>query len=104
MDKTSNIMAQYVPDQKNADLTQSHLKEKVELFIQCKDLVQKDFNSESDPFVVIFIRDKNGRFNEMGRTEVIKDNANPSFATQFKMHYYFEEEQILRFDVYDEDK
>eukprot|EP01084_Bolivina_argentea_P024000 44804_1 len=96
-------MAQYVPDQKNADLSQSHLKEKIELFLSCKDLVQKDFNSKSDPFVVVYMR-KNGRFNELGRTECITDNENPSFATQFKMDYYFEEEQILRFDVFDEDK
>ena len=39
-------------------LNQSHLKEKVLLFISCKDLVEKDINSMSDPFVVVYIRNK----------------------------------------------
>ena len=97
-------MAQYVPEQKQADVGQSHLKEKVELFISCKDLIQKDFNSKSDPFVVVYIRGRDGVFAEMGRTEAIQDNAYPVFQTQFKIDYFFEEEQTLRFDVYDEDK
>jgi len=97
-------MAQAAPQKQQQDLSQSHLKEKVELFISCKDLVQKDFNSQSDPFVVLSIRDRRGSFNEIGRTETIQDDPYPKFATQFKLDYYFEEEQVLRFDVYDEDK
>eukprot|EP01084_Bolivina_argentea_P024001 44805_1 len=97
-------MAQYTSESKqNPDFSQSHLKEKVDLFISCKDLVKKDFDSESDPFCVVYIR-KNNHFEEIGRTETVKDNEYPEFATQFKMDYYFEEEQILRFDVFDEDK
>ena len=95
-------MAQLAEQKSNLD--ESHLKEKVELFISCKDLVQKDFNSKSDPFVVVYIRDRKSNFVELGRTEVIKDNGFPNFATQFKLDYYFEEEQVLRFDVWDEDK
>ena len=90
--------------QLQTDLSQSHLKQKVELFISCKDLIQKDFNSKSDPFCVAYIRNRQGNFDELGRTEVLKDNEYPEFATQFKLDYYFEEEQVLRFDVYDEDK
>jgi len=99
-------MAQMAPQKQQADLSQSHLKERVELFISCKDLVQKDFNSASDPFVVVSMRDnhKGGSFSEIGRTEVMEDEPYPRFATQFKLDYYFEEEQVLRFDVYDEDK
>eukprot|EP01083_Nonionella_stella_P029949 82269_1 len=97
-------MAQYVPPNQGADYSQSHLKEEVELFLSCHDLVQKDFNSKSDPFVVVYIRKKNAKFEELGRTETIQDNADPVFATQFKLDYYFEEEQVLRLDVYDEDK
>merc|ERR1719242_1904102 len=97
-------MAQYVPEQKQQNVNQDHLKERVDLFISCKDLVQKDLNSKSDPFVVVYIRGRNGAFAEIGRTEAIKDNAFPVFATQFKMDYYFEEEQVIRLDVFDEDK
>eukprot|EP01083_Nonionella_stella_P054853 144768_1 len=97
-------MAQYVAHAANApDLSQSHLKEKIDLFISCNDLKSKDLNSTSDPFVVVYVRVKNV-FQELGRTEAMKDNPNPTFATQFKMDYYFEEQQVLRFDVYDEDK
>ena len=69
-------------------------------------MVEKDVNSKSDPFVVVYVRDKinSSHFNELGRTEVAKDNSYPTFAKQFKLDYYFEEEQILRFDVYDENK
>ncbi len=41
---------------------------------------------------------------EIGRTEVIYDNHFPKFTKQFRLDYFFEEEQILRFDVFDEDK
>eukprot|EP00484_Ammonia_sp_Unknown_P030953 CAMPEP_0197025690 /NCGR_PEP_ID=MMETSP1384-20130603/5939_1 /TAXON_ID=29189 /ORGANISM="Ammonia sp." /LENGTH=632 /DNA_ID=CAMNT_0042454251 /DNA_START=65 /DNA_END=1963 /DNA_ORIENTATION=+ len=97
-------MAQYVP-QAAANLNQSHLKEEVELYLTCKDLVTKDFNSKSDPFVVVYCRDsKSNNWTEIGRTEVQKDNEYPEFAKQFKLDYFFEEEQLLRFDVFDEDK
>ena len=54
---------------------------------------------------MVYLRDKKTqKFTELGRTEVITDNSYPSFTTNFKLDYYFEEEQLLRFDVYDEDK
>eukprot|EP01084_Bolivina_argentea_P033494 61941_1 len=98
-------MAQYVPQLGPVKSNANTLKERVELFISCKDIIKKDLNSKSDPFVVVYIKsNKSGRFEELGRTEVIYDNHYPSFSKQFRLDYYFEEEQILRFDVYDEDK
>jgi len=68
-------------------------------------LVKKDRNSKSDPFVVVHILDsRTQRWTEIGRTEVIYDNHFPKFTKQFRFDYFFEEEQKLRFDVYDEDK
>lgn len=87
----------------NAASTEMHLKEKVELFLSLKDLIGKDRNSKSDPFIVVSLKQNGKSFVEIGRTEVVQDNHFPSFAKQFKLDYYFEEEQILRFDVYDED-
>ena len=81
------------------------LQQKVELFISCRDLVKMDKNSDSDPFVIVYLKSsRNNEFKEIGMTEVIYDNHYPDFSTQFLLDYYFEEEQTLRFDVYDEDK
>lgn len=44
----------------------------VELFISCKDLAQMDATSNSDPFVVVYMSE-NGRWKELGRTEVLID-------------------------------
>ena len=107
------------------------LKQRRELFIACRDLAKKDTHSKSDPFVVVYIKDsKTKHWMELGRTEVIYDNHFPkcmhndifnlylsfvcyrllfplsvnSVTKQFRLDYFFEEEQILRFDVFDEDK
>lgn len=81
------------------------LKESIEIFVSCRDLIKKDVHSKSDPFIILYVKDsKNKSFVEIGRTEVIYDNHNPNFSKQFRMDYFFEEEQILRFDCYDEDK
>jgi len=100
-------MAQYVPEQKqqNPNALVPVLKQRIELFIACRDLIKKDANSKSDPFVVVYMKDsKNNQFYEIGRTEVIYDNHFPKFTKQFRLDYFFEEEQTLRFDVFDEDK
>lgn len=81
-----------------------NLSSKVELFICCRDLLNKDTFSKSDPFVVLFQQNiKTGAYYEVGRTETMKDNLNPSFKQTIKMDYFFEELQNLRFDVYDQD-
>ncbi|CAG7690003.1 unnamed protein product, partial [Allacma fusca] len=45
-----------------------------------------------------------GQWEEYMRTEVVWDNLNPEFATKVKIDYRFEEEQLIRFVVYDIDK
>ena len=98
-------MAQYVAEQKMQGALAPVLKQRIELFIACRDLVKKDANSKSDPFVVVYIKDsKTKHWMELGRTEVIYDNHFPKFTKQFRLDYFFEEEQVLRFDVFDEDK
>lgn len=42
-------------------------------------------------------------WHEVGRTETVKDNLNPKFTKQFQLDYHFEEQQPLRFAVYDQD-
>lgn len=40
---------------------------------------------------------------QMGRTEMIKNNLNPCFERPFEIEYRFDEVQMIRFDVYDID-
>ena len=99
-------MAQYVPEpQQRVEQDASHLKQKVELFISTRDLLRLDLLSESDPFCVISLRDSSSRngskFIEIGRTEVVWDKRDADFETIIPIDYYFEREQLLRFDVYD---
>jgi vacuolar-type H+-ATPase subunit F/Vma7 len=58
--------------------------------------------SKSDPICVLFCK-KHGVWSEYNRTEVIRDNLNPKFARTFVLPYHFEEEQPLKFAVYDAD-
>eukprot|EP00300_Choanocystis_sp_HF-7_P023988 c25381_g1_i1.p1 GENE.c25381_g1_i1~~c25381_g1_i1.p1 ORF type:complete len:553 (+),score=122.76 c25381_g1_i1:34-1692(+) len=74
----------------------------VALSISCSGLRNADFVGKSDPMVVVFAQE-NGRFSEVGRTEVIKDCLNPDFVTQIKIPYFFETQQTLRFVVVDVD-
>jgi len=76
----------------------------VELHVSCRDLVKLDTFSESDPFVVLNIHNsKTKQFEELGRTETIDNCPNPKFVTTFTVDYFFEENQPLRFVVYDRD-
>jgi len=95
----------------------------VQLEMSCSGLMNKDLMSKSDPFIAVFIQDKetlgasasvyphtstSGKvvqygYKEVGRTETIKNTQNPSFATRIDLRYRFEELQTLVFAVYDRD-
>lgn len=79
---------------------QAHTK--LELFFSCRNLADLDTFSKSDPYVVIQIKN-NDRWEEYGRTEIIYDNLNPTFAHTVHLDYYFELSQALKFSVYDYD-
>mgnify|MGYP000001018386 CR=1 FL=1 len=74
----------------------------VELSIKCKNLIDADTFSKSDPMVVVDQKQDAGWL-ELGRTEVVWDNLNPEFQKKFVMEYHFEIHQMLRFTVYDID-
>eukprot|EP01083_Nonionella_stella_P052000 138161_1 len=80
------------------------LSEQLEIFISCRNLPKMDFNSPSDPFVVISQKnEKNNQLYELCKTEVIQDNNDPEFSKQIKIEYKFEEVQMIQLDVYDAD-
>ena len=76
----------------------------VELSISCLKLKNLDVLSKSDPCCVISLKNAaTNQWNEIGRTETIKDNLNPEFSRKIQMTYFFEERQLLKFDLYDID-
>ncbi|XP_064288863.1 copine-9 isoform X2 [Passer domesticus] len=77
---------------------------KVELTVSCRNLLDMDTFSKSDPVVVLFVQvSGSSEWKEFGRTEVIDNTLNPDFVRKFVLDYYFEEKQNLRFDVYNVD-
>ncbi|XP_065710440.1 copine-5 isoform X1 [Patagioenas fasciata] len=77
---------------------------RVELTVSCRQLLDKDTFSKSDPLCVLYTQRPGCRqWREFGRTEVIDNTLNPDFLRKFVLDYFFEEKQNLRFDLYDVD-
>ncbi|XP_051910901.1 copine-8 isoform X2 [Hippocampus zosterae] len=77
---------------------------KVELSVSCRNLLDRDTFSKSDPLVVLYTQGVECKqWREFGRTEVIDNTLNPDFVRKYILDYFFEEKQNLRFDVYDID-
>uniref|UniRef100_A0A7N6C4F4 Copine 8 n=1 Tax=Anabas testudineus TaxID=64144 RepID=A0A7N6C4F4_ANATE len=80
---------------------------KVEITVSCRNLLDRDTFSKSDPskitpgervrVSVTFLR--TGTKQQFGRTEVIDNTLNPDFVGKFILDYFFEERQNLRFDL-----
>jgi hypothetical protein len=79
------------------------LSMRVEFFLSAKGLPKLDLTSNTDPFAVVFFKNQNGEFDEIGRTDVVMDTQEPVWTCQFLIDYKFEEVQQLRVEVYDED-
>jgi hypothetical protein len=74
----------------------------VQLSVKCKNLLHLDTFSRSDPMCVMSIFQSN-KWYEIGRTEHLKDTADPEWAQKFQMQYNFEAKQVIKFEVYDSD-
>ena len=61
----------------------------VNLYISGRKLKNLDTFSKSDPICILF-EQKNGKWIEIARTEMIKDNLNPDFEQAFTVDYFFE--------------
>ncbi|KAL4624925.1 copine-8 isoform X1 [Arapaima gigas] len=97
---------------------------KVEITVSCRNLLDRDTFSKSDPsksgflsclnlyciahttgefcfgFCVLYTQAiGNKEWREFGRTEVIDNTLNPDFVRKFILDYFFEERQNLRFDL-----
>uniref|UniRef100_A0A8C4HHL7 Copine Vb n=1 Tax=Dicentrarchus labrax TaxID=13489 RepID=A0A8C4HHL7_DICLA len=88
---------------------------KVEITVSCRNLLDKDTFSKSDPCEYVAETDRLSAFfchlcasspffkGPFGRTEVIDNTLNPDFVRKYILDYFFEEKQNLRFDLYDVD-
>ncbi|KAI5094142.1 copine-8 [Silurus meridionalis] len=77
---------------------------KVEITVSCRNLLDMDTFSKSDPICVLYTQGiGNKEWREFGRTEIIDNTLNPDFVRKFILDYFFEERQNLRFDLYDVD-
>ncbi|EPQ17306.1 Copine-8 [Myotis brandtii] len=77
---------------------------RVEVSVSCRNLLDRDTFSKSDPICVLYIQGVgNKEWREFGRTEVIDNTLNPDFVRKFILDYFFEERENLRFDLYDVD-
>jgi len=76
----------------------------VELSFSCRDLINADTFSKSDPFLVVHQQNpKTNQWIELFRTETIQDNLDPVWHKKLVIEYRFEERQVMMFSVYDRD-
>ena len=86
--------------------TAGTVKTEVELSISGRNLLDLDTFSKSDPLCVVYTKKSNQigeMWKEISRTECIDNNLNPDFATKILVEYLFEQQQLMRFEVYDID-
>uniref|UniRef100_A0A9J7YG61 Copine 8 n=1 Tax=Cyprinus carpio carpio TaxID=630221 RepID=A0A9J7YG61_CYPCA len=73
---------------------------KVEITVSCRNLLDRDTFSKSDPICVLYTQGIGSKeWREFGRTEVIDNTLNPDFVRKFILDYFFEERQNLKFDL-----
>uniref|UniRef100_A0A8D3DA61 Copine family member 9 n=1 Tax=Scophthalmus maximus TaxID=52904 RepID=A0A8D3DA61_SCOMX len=89
---------------------------KIEVTVSCRNLLDMDTFSKSDPgncclrHIHPFYENQYPGYlihhtthHSFGRTEVIDNTLNPDFVRKFVLDFFFEEKQNLRFDVYNVD-
>jgi Ca2+-dependent lipid-binding protein len=60
--------------------------------------------SKSDPYCKLYKKySADSSWVDIGKTEVIDNQLNPDFCTTFTLNYYFEKEQIIKFEMHDHD-
>ncbi|KAG6397365.1 hypothetical protein SASPL_143532 [Salvia splendens] len=75
----------------------------IELSLSASKLLDLDFTSKSDPMAVVYMKRRDGKLEEIGRTEVILNSLEPSWIQKINITYQFEVVQTLIFRVYDVD-
>ncbi|WOL12610.1 protein BONZAI 2-like isoform X1 [Canna indica] len=75
----------------------------IELSLSASNLCDPDVIPKCDPLAVVYAKQKDGKLEEIGRTEVILSTVNPAWIGKVIINYEFEVLQHLVFQVYDID-
>lgn len=85
-------------------MVETNKNSRIELFFSAQNLQNKDLLSKSDPYCIISIQvPGTNTFQELSRTEVIRNSLNPVWKTTVILEYHFELSQVLQFSIYDYD-
>lgn len=76
----------------------------VELTVSCKNLINTDLLSKSDPYCVVSMKEPwQDQYYEIGRTETINDTLNPQWVKKVMIDYNFESIQKVKFEILEKD-
>lgn len=76
----------------------------VEMTLSCRNLINMDIVTKSDPFCVIYMKEPwQEQYCEIARTEHIDDTLNPEWVKKIIINYNFETIQHIKFEVRDQD-
>ncbi|XP_055298089.1 copine-9-like [Sitodiplosis mosellana] len=102
---TGATSARYITDDQLAPFVKDFLPtSQVELTLSCRNLINADIISKSDPFCIIWMKEPwQDQYYEVTRTETIDDNLNPQWVKKVILNYNFETIQKIQFEVRDED-
>lgn len=89
-------------DEFNEQMEKIESPNRVQLSISCRNLINTDNFSKSDPYALLLIKtEKEKKWQKVGQTETSWNDLNPDFTTTFNVNYFFEKKQILRIEIYD---
>lgn len=102
---TNTTSTKYITDEMLAPFVSSLLPtSQIELTLSCRNLINTDIISKSDPYCVISMKEPwQDQYYEIARTETIDDCLSPQWVKKVILNYNFETIQKIRFEVRDED-
>lgn len=75
----------------------------VKLTFRASNVKSKDVLSKSDPFLVVYKKLPDGKFQRIGHTEAIRNNENPTWVNGVTQDYLFEVYQCYMVQLFDSD-
>lgn len=76
---------------------------KMELSLSCSDIPRMDVLSKSDPFCVMYIRNREEQWQKLGKTETIRDTHECKWVRKFYLRDTATVGAEMRIEVYDRD-
>lgn len=76
----------------------------VELTLSCRNLINTDILSKSDPYCLVSMKEPwQDQYYEIARTETINDTLNPQWVKKVLINYNFETIQKIKFEILEKD-